>query len=437
LKISQKEYASRRRDLMAMMQSNSIAVIAAAPEKIRSNDTHFPYKQCTNLSYLSGFPEPESVMLLIPGREQGEVVFFCRDKDPLRETWDGYREGPAGIVKNYHADDAFPIDDIDDILPGMLEDKDRVYFAIGKDPEFDKHLMVWVNDVREKRGSDARPPGEFVDLDHLINEMRLIKSAAEIKLMRKAGEISARAHCRAMQISKPGLFEYHLQAEIEHEFMASGAAGPAYTSIVGGGKNGCVLHYIDNRDKLKSGDMVLIDAGCEYQDYAADITRTFPVNGRFTASQAAIYDIVLAAQAAAIELIAPGLEYHLANEATVRVITQGLVDLKILEGDLEQLIEQGAHRDFYMHNAGHWLGMDVHDVGDYKIDNHWRIYEPGMVVTVEPGIYISPDNTRVEQKWRGIAVRIEDDVLVTKTGNETLTSGVPKARDQIEQLMAN
>ena len=410
---------------MAMMQSNSIAVIAAAPEKIRSNDTHFPYKQCTNLSYLSGFPEPESVMLLIPGREQGEVVFFCRDKDPLRETWDGYREGPAGIVKNYHADDAFPIDDIDDILPGMLEDKDRVYFAIGKDPEFDKHLMVWVNDVREKRASDASPPGEFVD--HLINEMRLIKSAAEIKLMRKAGEISARAHCRAMQISKPGLFEYHLQAEIEHEFMASGAAGPAYTSIVGGGKNGCVLHYIDNRDKLKSGDMVLIDAGCEYQDYAADITRTFPVNGRFTASQAAIYDIVLAAQAAAIELIAPGLEYHLANEATVRVITQGLVDLKILEGDLEQLIEQGAHRDFYMHNAGHWLGMDVHDVGDYKIDNHWRIYEPGMVVTVEPGIYIPAE---------GFGIRLEDDVVIQKKGEPfNLMRNIPIEADEIEELM--
>jgi Xaa-Pro aminopeptidase len=219
--------------------------------------------------------------------------------------------------------------------------------------------------------------------------------------------------------------------------MVSGAAAPAYTSIVGGGKNGCILHYIENREKISDGDLVLIDAGCEYENYASDITRTFPVNGKFSPEQAAIYDIVLAAQAAAIELIAPGLEYHLANEATVRVITQGLVDLKILEGDLEQLIEQGAHRDFYMHNAGHWLGMDVHDVGDYKIDNHWRIYEPGMVVTVEPGIYISPDNTRVEKKWRGIAVRIEDDVLVTKTGNETLTSGVPKARDQIEQLMAN
>ena len=434
--ITQKHYASRRRDLMAMMQGNSIAVVAAAPEKIRSNDTHYPYKQCTNLSYLSGFPEPESVMLLIPGRQQGEVVFFCRDKDPLRETWDGYREGPAGAVQNFGADDAFPIDDIDDILPGMLEGKDRVYYAIGKDAEFDKHLMTWVNDVREKRGNDAVPPGEFVDLDHLVNEMRLIKSAAEIKLMRQAGEISARAHRRAMQLSRPGLYEYQLQAEIEHEFMASGAVGPAYTSIVGGGKNGCVLHYVENRDRLRANDLVLIDAGCEYQNYAADITRTFPVNGKFSREQAAIYDIVLAAQAAAIELIAPGLEYNLANDVTVRVITQGLIDLSILTGDIDELIEQGAHRDFYMHNAGHWLGMDVHDVGDYKIDNHWREYEPGMVLTVEPGIYISPDNTNVDKKWRGIAVRIEDNVLVTKTGCENLTSGVPSARDEIELLMA-
>jgi Xaa-Pro aminopeptidase len=434
--ISQKQYASRRRDLMAMMQGNSIAVIAAAPEKIRSKDTHYPYKQSTNLSYLSGFPEPQSVMLLIPGRSQGEVVFFCRDKDLLRETWDGYRQGPAGAVQNFGADDAFPIDDIDDILPGMLEGRDRVYYGIGKDAEFDKHLMEWVNGVRHKRGSDAMPPGEFVDLDHLVNEMRLIKSAAEIKLMRKAGEISARAHRRAMQMSRPGLFEYQLQAEIEHEFMLSGATGPAYTSIVGGGKNGCILHYIENRDKLRSGDLVLIDAGCEYQDYAADISRTFPVNGKFSSEQAAIYDIVLASQMAATELIAPGLEYNLANDATVRVITQGLVDLKILQGDVEDLIARGAYRDFYMHNAGHWLGMDVHDVGDYKIDNHWRIYEPGMALTVEPGIYISPDNTNVDEKWRGIAVRIEDDMLVTKTGCENLTSEVPSARGEIEQLMA-
>ncbi len=255
--------------------------------------------------------------------------------------------------------------------------------------------------------------------------------------MRKAAEISARAHRRAMQCSRPGLYEYQLQAEIEHEFMTSGATGPAYTSIVGGGKNGCVLHYIENSDKLRSGDLVLIDAGCEYHNYAADITRTFPVNGQFSRQQAAIYDIVLASQAAAMEMIAPGLEYHLANEAILRVITQGLVDLKILKGDVEELIAQDAHRDFYMHNSGHWLGMDVHDVGDYKIDNHWRIYEPGMMLTVEPGIYIDPNNMNVDEQWRGIAVRIEDDVLVTANGCDNLTVDVPSDRQEIEQLMAS
>ncbi|KRO95607.1 MAG: Xaa-Pro aminopeptidase [Proteobacteria bacterium] len=434
--ITNKEYAARRKDLMALMQTNSIAIIASAPEKVRSRDTHYPYKQNVTLSYLSGFPEPESVMALIPGRPQGEVILFCRDKDPLRETWDGYREGPNGAVANFGADDAFPISDIDDILPGLLEGKDRLYYAIGKDPDFDAHLMTWVNEVRSQRGTGALPPSEFVDLDHFIDEMRLIKTAPEIKVMRKAGEISARAHCRAMKLSRPGLYEYHLQAEIEHEFMISGAPAPAYSSIVGGGKNGCILHYIENRDKLKDGDLVLIDAGCEYQDYAADITRTFPVNGKFSDAQAAIYDVVLRAQEEAIKVIGPGIAYNKANETTIRVITQGLVDLGILKGDVDELIAGEAHREFYMHGAGHWLGMDVHDVGDYKIENKWRVYEPGMVVTIEPGIYISPDNTNVDEKWRGIAVRIEDDVVVTKEGNEIMSAGVPKARDQIEALMA-
>ncbi|MDB9805705.1 M24 family metallopeptidase, partial [Porticoccaceae bacterium] len=280
------------------------------------------------------------------------------------------------------------------------------------------------------------PPGEFIDLDHLVNEMRLIKTASEIKLMRRAGEISARAHCRAMKISRPGIYEYQLQAEIEHEFMVSGAAAPAYTSIVGGGKNGCILHYIENREKISDGDLVLIDAGCEYENYASDITRTFPVNGKFSPEQAAIYDIVLQAQLEAIAKISPGAPYNVANDATVAVITAGLRDLGILDGEVNELIESEAYKDFYMHSSGHWLGMDVHDVGDYKIDNQWRVYEPGMVVTVEPGIYISPDNRNVADKWRGLAVRIEDDIAVTKTGCEDLTAGVPKKRSEIELLMA-
>ena len=434
--ITNKEYSARRKEIMSLMHSNSIAIISAAPEKVRSRDTHYPYKQNVNLSYLCGFPEPESVLVLIPGRAQGEMVLFCRDKDPLRETWDGYREGPEGAVSNFGADDAFPIADIDDILPNLIEGKDRLYYAIGKDPEFDRHLMDWVNHVRNQRGNGALPPGEFVDLDHFINEMRLFKTAGELKIMRKAAEISVSAHSRAMKASKPGLFEYQLQAEIEHEFAVHGSAGAAYTSIVGGGKNGCILHYIENRDALKGGDLVLIDAGCEYQNYAADITRTFPVNGKFSDEQAAIYDIVLQAQTDAIAVIGPGIEYNKTNEATVLAITQGLVDLGILHGDVDELIASEAHREFYMHGAGHWLGMDVHDVGDYKIDGQWRVYEPGMVVTIEPGIYIAPGNPNVDKKWHGIAVRIEDDIVVTKDGNENITAGVPKKRDEIEALMA-
>tara|TARA_B100000768_G_scaffold166515_1_gene169930 strand:+ start:2967 stop:4277 length:1311 start_codon:yes stop_codon:yes gene_type:complete len=434
--ITNKEYSARRKELMSLMHSNSIAIISAAPEKVRSRDTHYPYKQNVNLSYLCGFPEPESVLVLIPGRAQGEMVLFCRDKDPLRETWDGYREGPEGAVSNFGADDAFPIADIDDILPNLIEGKDRLYYAIGKDPEFDRHLMDWVNHVRNQRGNGALPPGEFVDLDHFINEMRLFKTAGELKIMRKAAEISVSAHSRAMKASKPGLFEYQLQAEIEHEFAVHGSAGAAYTSIVGGGKNGCILHYIENRDALKDGDLVLIDAGCEYQNYAADITRTFPVNGKFSDEQAAIYDIVLQAQTDAIAVIGPGIEYNKTNEATVLAITQGLVDLGILHGDVDELIASEAHREFYMHGAGHWLGMDVHDVGDYKIDGQWRVYEPGMVVTIEPGIYIAPGNPNVDKKWHGIAVRIEDDIVVTKDGNENITARVPKKRDEIEALMA-
>ena len=431
-----KEYAARRKDLMSQMHKNSIAIISSAPEKIRSRDTHYPYKQNVNLSYLCGFPAPASVLVLIPGRENGETVLFCRDKDPLRETWDGYREGPDGAVKNFGADDAFPISDIDDILPNLIEGKDRLYYAIGKDPEFDKHLMDWINHVRSQRGNGALPPGEFVDLDHFINEMRLFKTAGEVKIMRKAGEISAKAHVRAMKASRPGVFEYPLQAEIEHEFAMSGSVGPAYSSIVGGGKNGCVLHYVENKDPLRDGDLVLIDAGCEYQNYAADITRTFPVNGKFSVEQAAIYDVVLKAQADAIAMIGPGIEYNKTNEATIRTITQGLVDLGLLQGDVDELIANEAHREFYMHGAGHWLGMDVHDVGDYKIEGQWRVYEPGMVVTIEPGIYIAPGSPNIDEKWHGIAVRIEDDIVVTKDGNENLTSAVPKERNEIEALMA-
>ena len=434
--ISNKEYAARRKDLMSMMGHNSIAIIAAAPERVRSKDTYYPYKQSTNLSYLCGFAEPSAVMVLLPNRAQGEFILFCRDKDPLRETWDGHRMGPLEAKNKLGAQDAFPIDDIDDILPGLLEDKDHVYYSAGKNKVFDGRLMHWVDEVFNNRTIEGLSTCEFVDLDHLLGELRLIKSAAEIKLMRKAAEISAQAHCRAMRHCSVGQKEYQLQAEIEHEFMMAGATGPAYTSIVGSGTNACVLHYIENRATLKSGDLVLIDAGCEYHNYAADITRTFPVNGTFSKTQAAVYDLVLAAQEAAIKTIAPGVTFDQANKAAITVITQGLVELGILKGEVEALIADGAYRDFYMHSVSHWLGMDVHDVGDYKVDNHWRVYEAGMLLTIEPGIYIAADNAAVDKQWRGIGIRIEDDILVTKKGYEILTDGVPKQRDQIEKLMA-
>ncbi len=434
--VDSKEFARRRRELMAMMEKNSIAIVTAAPERTRSRDTCFPYRQDSDFHYLSGFPEPEAVLVLIPGRQQGQFVMFCRDRDRSREIWDGYRAGPGGACVDYGADDAFPVADIDEILPGLLEGKERVYYAVGKDRDFDQHLMSWVNNIRGRARAGAVPPGEFVDLDHLLHEMRLFKKPAELKLMRKAGQISAAAHCKAMAVARPGMSEYQLQAEIEYKFASAGAAFPAYTSIVGGGGNGCILHYVTNNGVLGDGDLVLIDAGCEYQHYAADITRTFPVNGVFSAEQKALYEIVLNAQLAAIETVAAGRHWNEPHEVTVEVITAGLVDLGLLKGKVSELIEKGAYTDFYMHRAGHWLGMDVHDVGDYKIDNEWRLLEPGMVMTVEPGIYIAPDNRKVAKKWRGIGIRIEDDVAITRKGAEVLTAGVPKTVADIEALMA-
>lgn len=434
--ISSNEFARRRKELMAMIGKDAIAIVPAAPERTRSRDTLYPYRQDSDFHYLCGFPEPEAVLVLIPGRAQGQFVVFCRERDRERETWDGYRAGPEGACEQYGADDAFPITDIDDILPGLLEGKSKVYSAIGKDKEFDQHLMEWVNSIRAKARTGAVPPGEFVDLDHLLHENRLFKKPAELKLMRKAAKISAEAHCRAMRASKPGLNEYQLQAEIEHTFAMEGASFPAYTSIVGGGDNACILHYVENNQLLNDGDLVLIDAGCEYQHYAADITRTFPVNGRFSPEQKAIYELVLKAQLAGIEAARAGNHWDAPHQATVEVITAGLVKLGLLKGSVKKLIAAGAYSEFYMHRAGHWLGMDVHDVGDYKVDGEWRLLEPGMVMTIEPGIYIAPDHKKVAKKWRGIGVRIEDDVAITRKGTEVLTAAVPKTVAEIEALMA-
>lgn len=436
MKISKQEFARRRKNLMAQMEPNSIAIVPSASMKVRNRDADYPFRQDSDFYYLTGFAEPESVLVLLPGRRHGQYVLFCRERDPEMELWNGYRAGPEGACEEYGADDAFPIGDIDDILPGLLEGRERVYYAMGRHAEFDRKVMQWVNVIRSKVRAGAHPPGEFLDLDHLLHDMRLYKSAAEIRVMRKAGKISAGAHVRAMQMSKPGVMEYQLEAGIQHEFAMHGARFPAYSSIVGSGKNACILHYIENNESLKDGDLVLIDAGCEYEHYAADITRTFPVNGKFSKEQKALYEIVLAAQLAAIAVTKPGNHWNQPHDETVRVITEGLVELGLLKGKVKSLIEKEAYKAFYMHRAGHWLGMDVHDVGDYKIGDEWRVLEPGMVMTVEPGIYVSPNNTKVAKKWRGIGIRIEDDVVVTKDGCEILTADVPKSVEAIEALMA-
>ena len=435
MKISKQEFARRRKNLMSQLEPNSIAIVPSARQKIRNRDAEFPFRQDSDFYYLTGFSEPDSVLVLLPGRKHGQYVLFCRERDPAMELWNGYRAGPEGACDTYGADDAFPIGDIDDILPGLLEGRERVYYAMGRHSDFDQKVMEWVNVIRSKVRAGAHPPGEFLDLDHLLHDLRLYKRAAEIRLMRKAGKISAQAHIRAMQLCKPGVFEYQLEAEIQHEFGRNGARFAAYTSIVGAGKNGCILHYTENNDCVKDGDLVLIDAGCELEHYAADITRTFPANGQFSKEQKALYELVLAAQLAAIKTVKPGNHWNQPHDATVQVITKGLVELGLLKGNVKQLIEKGAYKDFYMHRAGHWLGMDVHDVGDYKIADEWRVLEEGMCMTIEPGIYVAPDNKKVAKKWRGIGIRIEDDVVVTKDGCEVLTADVPKTVKDIEALM--
>jgi Xaa-Pro aminopeptidase len=435
MSISKREYARRRKNLMGLMELNSIAIIPSARERLRSRDTEYPFRQDSDFYYLCGFTEPDAVLVLLPGRRHGQFVMFCRERDPAMETWNGYRAGPEGVCEQFDADDAFPIGDIDEILPGLIEGRDRVYYSLGRSEDFDRQIMAWVNSIRSKEATGAVPPGEFTDLDHLLHDMRLIKSAAEVRLMRRAGEISARGHIRAMQRCRPGSQEYQLEAELLYEFAISGARHPAYQSIVGGGANACTLHYVDNSTKLRDGDLVLIDAGCELDHYASDVTRTFPVNGRFTRDQRLLYELVLKAHRAAIEQIRPGNHWNQPHDASVRVITAGLVELGLLRGKVDKLIERGAYRDFYMHRVGHWLGLDVHDVGDYRVGEEWRVLEPGMVMTVEPGIYISAGNTRVAKKWRGIGIRIEDDVVITAEGCEVITEGVPRTVDEIEALM--
>ena len=430
------EHKRRRRRLMRMMEPDSIAILPAATERLRNRDVHYPYRQDSDFHYLTGFPEPDAVAVLIPGRSHGEYVLFCRPRDAGKELWDGPRAGQEGAVEDFGADDSFPISDLDEILPRMLEQCERVYYAMGCDADLDRRMSEWINLIRGRARTGVHAPIEFIALDHYLHELRLVKSPAEVRIMRKAARISGQAHIRTMQACRPGMKEFQLQAEFEHECMREGARHQAYPAIVGGGANGCVLHYIANNEDLRDGDLVLIDAGCEFDHYASDITRTFPVNGRFSKAQREIYSVVLEAQLAAIEAVKPGAHWNAPHEAAVKAITRGLRELGLLKGTLPRLIKDEAFRDFFPHRTGHWLGMDVHDVGDYKIDGTWRQLEPGMVLTVEPGIYIQPGTRGVPKKWWGIGIRIEDDVLVTRDGHEVLSAGAPKGIEDIETVMA-
>ncbi|WP_449447297.1 aminopeptidase P N-terminal domain-containing protein [Thermomonas brevis] len=430
-----KALARRRRQLMQAAGDGAILILPAAPERVRSRDTHYPYRQDSDFWYLTGCDEPDAVLVLVPGRAHGEAILFCRERDPAREAWDGPMLGPEDAMEALGLDDAYPVSDIDDILPGLLEGRRRVHYHLGRDADFDLKLIGWINRVRAQVRQGAQPPQEFLELGHLLDEMRLFKSADEIKLMQRAADISVEAHRAAMRAARAGVHEYELQAELERVFRLHDAQ-PAYASIVGAGANACVLHYRANAAKSRAGELVLVDAGAEYRGYAADITRTFPVDGRFGKAQRALHDLVCAAQAAALAQARPGVPYEAGHRAAVETLTDGLLSLGLLKGTLKTALADGAYKRYYRHKTGHWLGLDVHDVGEYRIDGASRLLEPGMVFTIEPGLYVPADDATVEAKWRGIGIRIEDDVLVTDDGHRVLTGALERSADDVERLMA-
>lgn len=435
--LTVRELKKRRDRLMGMMSPGAIALIPGAMEKRRNRDISYPFRQDSDFYYLTGFCEPEALLVLVPGRAQGQEVLFCRDRDPRGELYDGERLGPERAAEALGVDHAFPYSDLEEIVPGLLEGRDRIYINLGDYPVFDQQLLGWVANIRARESGGAQPPGEFVELKHLLHEMRLIKSSKELAVMRRAAAISGEAHKRAMQSCMPGMTEGRLEAELTYTFMKHGARSPAYPSIVGSGENGCVLHYIDNCDEIVDGDLVLIDAGCEFEYYASDITRTFPANGRFNKAQRALYDIVLAANLAAIDRCRPGMSFNDPHTAAVEVMVEGLLELGILTDDKASILSSESYQQFIPHRTSHWLGIDVHDVGDYRLGDSWRELEPGMVLTIEPGIYIprSELTEHLPNEFVGLGIRVEDDVLITTTGCEVLTDDVPKTADAIESLM--
>ena len=419
--MDRKEFARRRRQFMGMLGEHAIAIIPAAPVRNRNGDIEYAYRQDSHFYYLSGFPEPEAVAVLIPGRPQAEYLLFVRERDALREAWDGERAGTEGAIETYGADDAFPIADIDEILPGLMEGRRRIFYAMGLQSDFDARVMGWTH------GS-----GEFAALNHVLDDMRLYKSRAEQASLRRAAQVAVGAHRRAMHFVRPGRMEYEVTAELLHEFRSHNA-DLSYQPIVAGGANACVMHYRDNDRELKDGELLLLDAGCELDYYASDITRTFPVNGRFSPAQRAVYEVVLEAQLAAIERTRVGNTWNEPHEAAVAVITRGLVQLGILKGSVRTLIEERAYLPHFGHRTGHWLGLDVHDVGDYKVGGEWRVLEVGMIMTVEPGIYLKAAKSLPKEFWN-IGVRIEDEVLVTAGGPDVLTGGLEKTVAAVEAM---
>ena len=425
-------YTKRRTQLLEKMQ-RGIAIIPTAPEVARNGETHYSYRYDSNFYYLSGFVEPEAVLVLINGDEK-QSILFCREKNPEREVWDGFRVGPDAAKEQYGFDATHPIDHLDEKLTELMGNQPALYFPVGHDAAWDQRILKLRSDVQAKVRSGIRAPNEIHDVRTLLNEMRLFKDEHELMMMRHAAEIASHAHRRAMQFTRPGQFEYQIEAELLHEFCRHGARHPAYPSIVAGGANACVLHYVGNNARLKEGDLLLIDAGCELEGYASDITRTFPVNGKFSDAQKDVYELVLAAQTAALAAARPGKTWNAPHDAALRVLAQGFIDLKLCQGSVDEVLEKESYKRFYMHRTGHWLGMDVHDVGDYKTGDDWRTLQPGMVFTVEPGCYIRPADDVPQALWN-IGIRIEDDVAITDLGNEVLTDAAPKRLADIEELM--
>ena len=424
----------KRRERLAQAMGSGVAVVPTAPERIRNRDTHYPYRFDSHFYYLTGFTEPEAALVIVAGAEP-KTLLFCRGKSEEREVWEGFRYGPEAARERFGFDEAQPIESLDEALASLLENQSALHYPVGADAAWDLRAMQWLNAVRARVRSGAAAPERVQDVRALIDEQRLIKDAHEIATMRRSARIAAAAHRRAMQATRPGRNEYEIEAELLYEFRRGGAQFPAYWPIVAGGANACVLHYVFNNAPLAAGDLLLIDAGCELDGYASDITRTFPVGGRYSGAQREVYELVLAAQLAAIGKVRPGNKWSEPHDAAVRVLAQGMLDLKLLGGSLDEVLEKETYKRFYMHRTGHWLGLDVHDAGDYKRAAEWRALEPGMVLTVEPGLYIRADDD-VPEPLRNIGIRIEDDVLVSPDGCEVLSAEAPKRIEDIEALMS-